>query len=140
RGERSACQVRERVRQRGGDREEETARLAWPVSGYLPHITPTIPHHSATIAIGGVPQGLQRYRAGIKSTSVRLVCVLDVHMEKCGEPIAGAGFAHHEERVADPDLRRRGSLELARRPEHTPQALSPGGPSNAQVDGPSAKL
>src|SRR2546428_11641878 len=89
------------------------------MSGHLPDVTPGIPHHSTTISIRRVPNSLQRYCTGIQSSLAGVVCVLDIHVEERGEGLPGSSLAHHEERVANHDLRRRVDMELARRPEHT---------------------
>src|SRR5262249_62280698 len=85
--------------------------------GHLPDVAPRILHHASTVAVGSVPDGLERGRAGVERPPDGGIRVFDVHVEERRKRLPLARGAHEQEGVADPDLRRRGGLEPAGRSE-----------------------
>jgi hypothetical protein len=85
------------------------------VGSDLPNVATRIFDHSAAIAVGQVLWLLERYGAGIQSTLVRRVDVVDIEIEKCGHLIARANAAYHNERVTNPDHGRAVFAEVSRR-------------------------
>src|SRR5262249_25689266 len=85
----------------------------------LPDVPPRISNRRSSVAVRHVSRSLDRFSACGNCSLVGLVRILDIDVEAGRHrlPLAAA-VADHDDRIANPHLRRRSGLELAVGAEH----------------------
>src|SRR5262249_62030653 len=75
---------------------------------YFPGVPPLLlHHHPGRVPVGQVPWLFQGTGASVDGASIRLIGILDVHVQEGGTRRAGSGVTHHDDGVTDTEEDRR---------------------------------